>query len=214
MTDSIVLEDSSRLSRADVALHRLERWLNLSAGIIVLFVVLFSVINIAGRGLFNRPFNAYFDLMGQSVPLIAFLGLAYCQRLGGHIRMDLVISKLKGRPLWVFEWLTTLLTFAVIAVLGWGAWLHTERAIRIGDSTEDVGLPVWPVKGLLVVMFALLAVRLLLQSWGYWRLIRSGDDRPIAVPAIEDAAEQAEREARSTGVFDADTGVLPAGEPR
>ena len=72
MSDHAVREDNSTLSKLDQWLHRLERWLNLAAGILVLFIVLFSVINIVGRGVFNRPFNAYFDLMGQSVPLIAF----------------------------------------------------------------------------------------------------------------------------------------------
>ena len=77
MSDHAVREDNSTLSKLDQWLHRLERWLNLAAGILVLFIVLFSVINIVGRGVFNRPFNAYFDLMGQSVPLIAFFGLAF-----------------------------------------------------------------------------------------------------------------------------------------
>ena len=96
MSASHVQRDDSLLSRCDQWLHRWESRLNLLAGIIVLLIVLFSVINIIGRGFFNQPFNAYFDLMGQSVPLIAFLGISYCQREGGHIRMDLLLIRLQG----------------------------------------------------------------------------------------------------------------------
>ena len=197
MSASVIHHDDSCLSRCDKALLWLESRLNLAGGIIVLFIVLFSVINIVGRGLFNQPFNAYFDLMGQSVPLIAFMGLSYCQRDGGHIRMDLLIGRLKGRILWAVEALTSLLTFLLISVLAYGAWLHANRSITLGDSTEDIGLIIWPFKLMLVTMFIVLLARLLIQLWGYVRLIVSPDVVPIAVPIIEDVATQANREAAS-----------------
>ena len=197
MSASVIHQDQSLLSRCDQALLWLETRLNLTGGIIVLFIVLFSVINIVGRGMFNQPFNAYFDLMGQSVPLIAFMGLSYCQRDGGHIRMDLLIGRVKGRALWVIEAVTSLLTFLLISVLAYGAWLHANRSITLGDSTEDIGLIIWPFKLMLVAMFIVLLARLLIQLWGYARLIVKPQTKPIAVPIIEDVAAQAEREAKT-----------------
>lgn len=202
MSDHAVREDTSALSLLDRGLHRVERWLNLAAGILVLFIVLFSVINIVGRGVFNRPFNAYFDLMGQSVPLIAFFGLAFCQRVGGHIRMDLFIGQIKGRVLWLVEALLTALTILGIAALTWGAWLHSVRAFTKGDSTEDINMPLWPIKGALFVMFMLLEARLTLQLVAYLRAIVTGEERPIAIPVIETPAEQAEREAAAVSGMD------------
>lgn len=195
MSDAQILTDSSRLSACDRALLRIEQPLNLAAGVIVLFVVLFSVINIVGRGMFDQPFNAYFDLMGQSVPLIAFLGLSYCQRSGGHIRMDLLIGRLQGRALWGLEALTSLLTFLAISVMAYGSWLHAQRSYTLGDSTEDIGLIVWPFKLTLSVMFVVLLARLAVQLWGYGRLFINPELPPIAVPVPEDVAEQALREA-------------------
>ena len=195
MSSALVHTDNSALSYCDQSLLWLERKLNLAGGIIVLFIVLFSVINIIGRGLLNQPFNAYFDLMGQSVPLIAFMGLSYCQRDGGHIRMDLLIGRFSGRLLWTVEAISSLLTFALITLLAYGAWLHAERSLTLGDSTEDIGLIIWPFKLVLVVMFGVLLARLFIQLWGYARLIISPEALPIAVPVIEDVAAQAQREA-------------------
>ena len=197
MSSALVHTDNSALSYCDQSLLWLERKLNLAGGIIVLFIVLFSVINIIGRGLLNQPFNAYFDLMGQSVPLIAFMGLSYCQRDGGHIRMDLLIGRFSGRLLWTVEAISSLLTFALITLLAYGAWLHAERSLTLGDSTEDIGLIIWPFKLVLVVMFGVLLARLFIQLWGYARLIISPEALPIAVPVIEDVAAQAQREARN-----------------
>ena len=194
MSQSEILQDNSLLSRCDQWLHRWEARLNLLAGIVVLFIVLFSVINIVGRGMFNKPFNAYFDLMGQSVPIIAFLGISYCQREGGHIRMDLLINRLKGRWIWIFEFFNTLLTTFVISILAWGAYLHADRSLQLGDSTEDIGMIIWPFKMVLAIMLAVLVARLILQIWGYLRLIITNDNRPIAVPVPVDIEAQAKRE--------------------
>lgn len=194
MSSAEIMEDNSLLSRCDRWLHRWEARLNLLAGITVLFIVLFSVINIVGRGMFNKPFNAYFDLMGQSVPIIAFLGISYCQRIGGHIRMDLIIVRMKGRRLWVFELFNSLLTTGVISILAWGAYMHAERSLSLGDSTEDIGLTIWPFKMVIALMLVMLVARLIIQIWGYLRLIITNDNRPIAVPVPEDVALQAKRE--------------------
>lgn len=194
MSASQVLQDDSLLSRCDQWLHRWESKLNLLAGIIVLLIVLFSVINIVGRGFFNKPFNAYFDLMGQSVPLIAFLGISYCQRVGGHIRMDLLLIRLRGRALWLFEFISSVFSLFIIATLTYGAYLHMSRSYILGDSTEDISLTIWPFKAVIAVMFGVLVLRLLIQSWAYLRIIIVNDNRPIAIPVPLDIEAQALQE--------------------
>lgn len=197
MASSPVLEDDSALSRSDRALFRIESWLNLAAGLMILFVMLLAVANILGRKLLNLPVPGFIDWMVQAVPVIAFLGIGYCQRLGGHIRMDIVVGSLRGRALWLFELISVVVMGALMVVLTFGSWRHAERAISIGDSTIDINLPTWPVKLLVPIMFAFLIVRLGLQTWGYWRALWSGELRPVAVPLIEDAATIAANEAAS-----------------
>lgn len=194
MSASHVQRDDSLLSRCDQWLYRWESRLNLLAGIIVLLIVLFSVINIIGRGFFNQPFNAYFDLMGQSVPLIAFLGISYCQREGGHIRMDLLLIRLRGRMLWLFEFISSLFSIFIITTLAYGAYLHTSRSYMLGDSTEDINLTIWPFKAVIAVMFGVLVLRLVIQSWAYLRIIIVNDNRPIAIPVPLDIEAQALQE--------------------
>ncbi len=221
MSEQSVRSDASAVSRADRALYAVERALTLMAGLAILAVMLVSVANILGRKLFDLPVPGFVDWMVQAVPVIAFLGIAACQRVGGHIRMDILVGQLRGRALWLFEFVSVLLMLALTLVIAWGAFLHFERSFDWGspswsrDSTIDLGLPTWPVKLLVPVMLWLLALRLALQLWAYGRALRRGEERPVAVPLIESAAEQAAAEAEtvSGAAVDAEAGGPGSEEP-
>lgn len=196
-----VLSDHSLLSYLDRGLYRLERLLALLSGIAVFSIMILAVFSVGGRNLFNQPLPGYVDWIEQIMPLIAFMGVAYTQRDGGHIRMDIVVGLLKGRALWLVELITTLAVLALMLLLVWGSWAHFQRSFDFTapmwsrDSTIDIGLPIWPAKILAPIAFAVLSLRLSLQLWGYGRACLSGDEQPVAVPLIEDVATQAAREA-------------------
>ncbi|MBV2092596.1 MAG: TRAP transporter small permease [Candidatus Thiodiazotropha sp. (ex Ctena orbiculata)] len=192
-----ILNDESRLSLADRLFFKLESLLNLIGGITIFLLVMLATINVLGRWLFSMPIDGYVDWIEQAMAFIAFLGIAYTKRLGGHIRMDILIGQLHGRLLWFAELVSVVLMLLITLVLIYGSYLHFWRAYDIGDSSLDINLPTWPAK--LVVPFALsvLALRLILQIWGYARAFKEGGEQPIAVPLIENAATVAAKEAEA-----------------
>jgi len=205
---SSVLEDNSLLSRLDRALFRMETALALIGGLAVFGLMLLAVVSVSGRNMFNQPLRGYVDWIEQAMPLIAFIGIAYTQRLGGHIRMDILVGKLKGRPLWLAEFVTTLIMLIFMLLLVWGSWAHFQRSFDFGsplwsrDSSLDIRLPMWPAKLIVPVAFSVLSLRLFLQLWGYFNAFISGTDRPIGVPMVEDAATVAAREAATVSGFE------------
>lgn len=190
-----VLEDGSLLSRADRIFFRLESLLNLAGGLAIFLLVLLATANILGRWFFSAPVDGYVDWVEQAMAFIAFLGIAYTQRQGGHIRMDILVGQLHGRWLWFTELLTTTLMFLVTLILVYGSYLHFFRAYSIGDSSLDINLPTWPAKLVVPVALSILSLRFALHIWGYIRAFRTGGDQPVAVPLIESAAEVAAKEA-------------------
>jgi TRAP-type mannitol/chloroaromatic compound transport system permease small subunit len=198
-----VLEDGSRLSQVDRVLYRLEGWLALLSGLAVFSLMILAVVSVSGRNFFNAPLPGYVDWIEQAMPLIAFMGIAYTQRDGGHIRMDILIGQLRGRALWAAELLTVSVMLVLMILLVWGSWAHFARSFDFAaplwsrDSSMDIGLPIWPAKLLAPVAFAVLVARLCLQCWGYGRALVLGLETPVAVPLIESAAAQAAKEADS-----------------
>ncbi|MDH5517431.1 MAG: TRAP transporter small permease [Gammaproteobacteria bacterium] len=192
-----ILQDQSRLSIADRTFFKFESFLNLLGGIIIFLLVFLATANALGRWLFDLPISGYIDWVEQSMAFMAFLGIAYTKREGGHIRMDMLVSRLHGRRLWLTELLSTFIMLTITLALIYGSYLHFWRAYSLGDSSLDINLPTWPAK--LIVPFALsvLALRLLLQIWGYGRAALEASQQPVAVPLIENAADVAAKEAQS-----------------
>ncbi|MBB5320921.1 TRAP transporter small permease subunit [Marinobacter oulmenensis] len=197
MSAATVLEDDSLLSRSDRFFFRLESLLNLASGLAIFMLVLMATVNILGRWLFSSPISGYVDWVEQAMPFIALLGIAYTQRVGGHIRMDIVVGQLKGRWLWFTELLTSCAMLLVTLVLIYGSYLHFWRSYSIGDSSLDINLPTWPAKLVVSFSLAVLALRLVLQIWGYARALRQGGDQPVAVPLIESPRTVAVKEAQA-----------------
>src|SRR6056297_480051 len=196
-----LLEDSSLLSRLDRALARLEWSMAFVSGLGAFSLMCLAVVSVFGRNLFNEPLRGYVDWIEAAMPLIAIFGISYVQRTGGHIRMDIVVGALKGRALWLAEFLTTFFVLILMALLVWGTWAHFQRSFDFGapnwsrDSSIDIGLPIWPAKLVVPVAFSVICLRLALQLGGYGRALVLGLSKPVAVPLVQSAAEQALAEA-------------------
>jgi TRAP-type C4-dicarboxylate transport system permease small subunit len=204
---SAVREDGSLRSRIERRLYRIEGVFALISGLAVLALMILAVVSVGGRNLFNAPLPGYVDWIQMAMPLIAFMGIAYAQRDGVHIRMDILIGRLRGRPLWLAEFLTALATLILIVLLVWGSWAHFQRSFDWGaqnwsrDSTIDIGLPIWPAKILVPIAFSLMGLRLVLQLWGYGVGIVKGGE-PAGVPLMKSAAELAAEAAEHVSALD------------
>jgi len=145
----------------------------------------------------------YVDYIEAAMPIIAIMGISYVQRDGTHVRMDMLVSSLKGRLLWLFELFSIILILLLMVALTWGAWEHFERSFDCArplcsrDSSIDISLPIWPSKLVVPVAFGVLVLRLCLQAVGYGRALVLGLESPVAVPLNISVAEQAKLEARA-----------------
>lgn len=182
------------LGAADEGFFKFESALNLIAALVILAVMFIGVFQVFGRKLINLPVPGYVDIIEFVMTVFAFLSIAYTQRLGGHVRMEIIIKRFRGRALWIVELLGTLTVIGIVAILAWFGYEHFLRAWNIGDSTIDIEIPLWPSKLLVPVAFAILLVRLFIQLLGFLRLSAEPDAEPVGIPLIETVDEQAQHE--------------------
>ncbi len=203
-------QGESNMGQLDRVLGRVETIFNLVAAYSIVFLMLLGVSQILLRSI-GYPMWGYIDFVEQSIAVFAFMGIAYCQRAGGHVRMDLAIRALQGRWLWLAECLAIILSLIVVGILIAYGYTHFERAFEQGDSTIDANFPVWPSKLIVPVAFSLLWLRLLLQLVGYMRLFLDPSKTPVGVPTIPTIEDVARQDIDSTGDEDRDQNAANRG---
>jgi TRAP-type mannitol/chloroaromatic compound transport system permease small subunit len=148
-----------RLSRLIDALSerlgRLVMWLVLAA-------VLISAGNAVVRKLFNLSSNAYLEIQWYLFAAVFMLGVGHVMLRNGHVRIDVLSSRLSARTNAVIDILGIVLFILPLAVLmielSWPLFL---RAWVSGETSQNAGgLIRWPVLLLIPAGFGVL----LLQS--------------------------------------------------
>ncbi|MCY4150560.1 MAG: TRAP transporter small permease [Gammaproteobacteria bacterium] len=187
------------IQRLDRMFGVAENLFNLFAGLLVFAMMLLGVVQIVMRNIFNAPIYGYIDMVEISMVGFAVLSIAYVQRVGGHVRMELLITRLKGRVNWLVEALATLAAIFIVAILIPYSYSHFQRAFNFGDSTIDIQIPTWPAKLVVPLALGFLLIRLFIQLAGYLRLAVDPNLVPVGVPLTKNIAKQAEEEISQTG---------------
>lgn len=182
------------LGRLNKSLMPFEDFANLLAACAIMGLMILGVLQIVLRTVFNTPIDGYIDLVELSMASMAFLGAAYTQRMGSHIRMEMLMGRLSGRALWSVEAFGAGVALFVIGVLIYYGYGHFLRAYTLGDTTIDAEYPTWPSKILVPIAFAIWWLRLALQFVGAIRLAIDPSKEPVAVVVMKDVAEQAQDE--------------------
>ena len=196
--------DATLLGRLHRAFMPVEDIANLLAACAIVLLMVLGVAQIVLRTVFNTPIAGYIALVELSMASMAFLGAAYCQPLGSHIRMELLVGNLKGRALWLMEGLGAALAMFIIGVLIYYSFGHFLRSYTLGDTTMDAEFPVWPSKLLVPIAFSIWWIRLALQFTGAMRMAANPNATPVAVVVAKDVAEQAQDEIHEVMGDDAD----------
>jgi TRAP-type C4-dicarboxylate transport system permease small subunit len=194
------------LGAIDRFMHRIEKFTALISGLGIFVLMLIGVVHVLGRKFFDLPVFGYIDIVEIMMAFMVFLAIAYTERLGGHIRMELFVSFLKGRWLALFEIVGVLLGLVISGIILVYSWDHAMRAFYLGDSSIDAQIPLWPSKLVVPIALGMLFVRLLISLWAYVRILVDPNRPMIGVAEVIDAEEQALREAAAAGAFN-DNGV-------
>ena len=187
------------LVKVDLGLNLIESRLNLAAGFIVFALMCLGFVQIVLRTVFRAPIFGYIDIVEIAMVGFAVLAISSVQRVGGHVRMELFVAKLRGRAHWLAETISTSLAIFIVSVLIPYSYSHFERAFDIVDSTIDIEIITWPAKLIVPVALSVLLIRLLIQLGGYLRLSINPTNEPVAVPLLRDVESVAKEEIRQVG---------------
>jgi len=109
----------------------------------------------------NLSSNIYIEIQWYLFSLVFLLGACYVLKLGGHVRVDIFYSQLsvRGRA-WIDLLGGFLLLLPMCGVIFFYSFPTVVNSWRILEMSSDAsGLPRYPLKTMILVAFALLALQ-------------------------------------------------------
>jgi len=142
----------------------IENWLNLVSVFIIMFLMFFATAEILGRYLLNSPIPGHVEIVELLMATVVFFGVAYTERVGGHVRMELFVTRvLKGRAYHTAEAITTALALVVFVVVVIHSFQFALTAFKMGDTTTYIYWPTWPSKFAVPVGCFFLCIRFIIK---------------------------------------------------
>jgi len=122
-----------------------------------------TMIDVAGRYLFNLPVAGSVELTELMMVAVIFSGIALSSEAKGHVTVDLFALGLRGRVRWLQRLLGSAVALGIIALLTIVSWGKAAEIADYGDLTGVFLIPVAPAAYLIAVMLSLTSLHHLLQ---------------------------------------------------
>ncbi|MGE5838857.1 MAG: TRAP transporter small permease [Deltaproteobacteria bacterium] len=155
-----------REDKLDSFLDRLNKAMAWLAAVAILFMMLAISYAVMMRYAWNKPVPWILEVSSYLMLYITFLGTAWLQRKGGHVKVDLVTGHLPPRVRAVFRAVTSLGGAIVGFVLAWkGSLVTVDYFQRDVTAIGILNTPQFLLMGIIPIGGFLLLVEFLLQAW-------------------------------------------------
>ncbi len=109
-------------------IERLSYGTGYAAGLVLLAIIVLTMVEVVSRYVLKNPLILSDELGGYAMVAVSFLGLAYCARENGHIRITFIVERLSPLTAGRIRIVMLVLGLAFISVAAWVSWTF------LGDS--------------------------------------------------------------------------------
>jgi len=140
-------------------------WVNAQFGVIANWLVLLACLISAGnafsRYLVSMSSNGWLEIQWYMFGGMVLLGAPYTLKMNEHVRVDLIYGMVSERTrIWIDIIVGFLFLLPICLILMWFTWpWFVDSYIHNEESSNAGGLIRWPVKLMLPVGFALMALQ-------------------------------------------------------
>ena len=151
------------LAKLDNWADRLIRLSALFGTICLVAEVVVILIDVVGR-YFGSPLRGAQDISTMAMVVLVFGGMALCDRMGGHISVDLFETSMPGWMVRAGDVLSALLGAAIFLGIAWTVWESAALSRMLNLSTNIINLPKAWFQYVVVAMSLITAFGMLLRA--------------------------------------------------
>jgi TRAP-type C4-dicarboxylate transport system permease small subunit len=156
---------SKPASLARALFDAIERWSS-TIGVTLFFIIMLSVTtDVIFRTITGQSISSVYEL-NELLMVGGFLILSYTQKQRGHVTVELILTRLKGKAYYFTELSAMLLTAVICVIFLWQGIVQLQLAIDMNFITDGlIPYPLWPSKLCVCIGFFLLCFRLTIQIY-------------------------------------------------
>lgn len=114
---------------------------------------------------FNSGWTWALELTTVFFAVMIFVGISYGVRIGAHIGVDALVSRLPTGARRTVSIGVVLLCLLYAGLVIYGSWIYVAKMKVVGVELEDMAIPIWVVRAILPIGYALLTLRFLQVLW-------------------------------------------------
>jgi len=150
--------------RLDALVGRVCDGLARAGALVLAAMMVMTFADVVGRYAFNRPIVGAVEMTEMCMGLVVFLGLALTTRAGGHIAVDVVSSRLRGRWRRRHEVFVQLASTLTAGLMTWQLWRIAADTVSDNLLTQVWELPVYPVAYAMAAASTVVVVALVVHA--------------------------------------------------
>lgn len=121
------------------------------------------LIDVTGR-FFGHPLIGAQDISTMAMVLIVFGGMALCDKIGGHISVDIFENSMSGWMIRLGDIISALLGAAIFAGIAWTTWDSAALSRMLNLATNIINLPKAWFQYFVIVAALITALGMLLRA--------------------------------------------------
>lgn len=149
------------MARFERVVNFFNRWLNWMGAGALIAVMLLVCANIIGRAVpFLGPVKGTYDLVGLLGGIMLGFALGYTQLQKANISVEILVSRLRPRTRAIIDSITFFISFILFAVIAWQHSTFATSIWQVGEVSETLRVPFFPL--IYAVAFGCIALCLVL----------------------------------------------------
>ncbi len=170
-------------------LKRLDEWL---IAILLAAMTLLTFTQVVMRYVFNSGFTWALELTSVLFAFMIFIGISYGVRVGAHIGVDALVKLFRPDIRRIVSSVAVILCLVYAGMVIYGSMEYVLKMKKVGIELEDMAIPMWTVRAILPIGFALLVLRFLPVLYN---LVTGKSDRLHLADEVEEALKLKAQEA-------------------
>jgi C4-dicarboxylate transporter DctQ subunit len=143
-------------------LDRLEEWIVM---LMLAAMTLLTFVQVVLRYVFNSGFTWALELTTIFFAMMIFVGISYGVRVGAHIGVDALVRLMPSGMRRGVSILVVLLCLGYAGIIILGSWDYVTKMKMVGIELEDLPFPMWIVRAIMPLGYALMTFRFLQILW-------------------------------------------------